>query len=97
MKPGHTYAVSGLKASGPMPGFVHCTDDLMPRDQWQPGKGKVAFDRVQVRMADAAGMNFDAYLSGSRFRFGALLKLKRIIRNRPWSVQDHGFHITVPA
>jgi len=51
---------------------VHRTYDLMPWDQREPGKREVPFHGMQIRVADAAGMDLDADLARPRFRYGHL-------------------------
>ena len=66
--------------------------DLVPRDQRQPARSKVALDHVDVRPACAAGSHAHSHFSRTRLGHGQIGRRERRCLDARLRGQHHGAH-----
>jgi len=93
VEPGDSYAVALVKLTGTRAKSLDHTYDLVPRDEWEPGQGELAFYRVEVGVADAAGANTHPDFSRTRRRHGKLPGAERVFLSAPRPFKHHRSHV----
>jgi hypothetical protein len=73
VQPGNADAISLLENLGARTEGVHNSDDLVAGHDWQLGQLQVAFDGVQIGVADSATAHAYADLSVARSWHGEIL------------------------
>jgi hypothetical protein len=67
-EPRHAHAVARREALDALALADDGADDLVAEDERQPGVGQLAVGHVQIRAADATGVDPDQHLIGARLR-----------------------------
>ncbi len=71
---------------------VDDADDLMPGDKRTFMKGQIAFNRVQISVADPAGADAHAHLAWSGLRNREVGFAQRILLDRSRGIEKHRTH-----
>ena len=91
-EPGYSYSIPFLKTSCILSSPLYSSYNLMAGDDRDSGLGEIPFDRVEIRVANAAHVDPDQDVFRTRLRDRKVGQFQRIFLCGSKSLQDHGLH-----
>jgi hypothetical protein len=92
MQPRQAYAIALAQLFHGAPDSIHRSDDLVPGNDRVLRRLHLAFDDMQVGVANAAAAHTDAHLALARCRRAHFAHQQRLLVCRLWLFEQHGPH-----